>query len=416
MRKALFFFPQIPYPPQSGLHRRGLETLSLLREAGYQITFASSDISAMVKWSPDDVTRVAENVALDVRVYAPSRFDYRFARVISLVNEKIGREPAVDSPIFTPPGMRRWFRGLVDEISPDLIVMTYARWDGLINHVEHSPWASVMESIDLVTLNRRMWKAVESRLPAPPICAADVPDAVLGEDFYKRLGLTANPREFAVFDRYDYTITLSAVEADLIRRKAPHTKVIHLPMTLEPVEIANRYDSAAVLPTGNNPYNVQGLLYFIRRVLPHVRSATPDFSLDVTGYCCEQVSAHEGINMRGFVQDIATLYERAPFALCPIFGGTGQQVKIVEAMAHGVPVVALRSAADRSPIIDGVNGLVADTAAQFAELVVMLWNDRRLCRTFGDAARQAVADQYAASRHENPFLEIARESERSSTA
>lgn len=53
------------------------------------------------------------------------------------------------------------------------------------------------------------------------------------------------------------------------------------------------------------------------------------------------------------------IYQQAKFAICPLIGGTGQQVKIIEAMAHGLPVVALHNVSESSPIEHGVNGFIA---------------------------------------------------------
>src|SRR6185436_18574699 len=92
-----------------------------------------------------------------------------------------------------------------------------------------------------------------------------------------------------------------------------------------------------------------------------------DFDLQVTGYLTGRVVAARGVTLAGHVPDLRAAYARARFMVCPVFGGTGQQIKIVEAMAHGLAVVALRGAARNSPVRHGVNGFVAADAAEFAE-------------------------------------------------
>ena len=96
-----------------------------------------------------------------------------------------------------------------------------------------------------------------------------------------------------------------------------------------------------------------------------------------------------------FVDNLHDLYKSSRFFICPVFGGTGQQVKIVEAMAHGLPVVALEYAAHHSPLKHGMNGLVAKNIEEFAEHVVRLWNDRSLCRKLGAEARQTIATEFS---------------------
>jgi glycosyltransferase involved in cell wall biosynthesis len=98
------------------------------------------------------------------------------------------------------------------------------------------------------------------------------------------------------------------------------------------------------------------------------------------------------------VPDLAPYYRRAGFAICPVFGGTGQQVKIVEAMAHGLAVVALRTGVEGAPIRHGINGLVADDAAEFAEYCALLWGDARARRAMGECARDTIATEYPRTR------------------
>ena len=51
---------------------------------------------------------------------------------------------------------------------------------------------------------------------------------------------------------------------------------------------------------------------------------------------------------------------------------------------------ALRATAASSPIRHEENGLVVDTALAFADAVVRLWHDRRLCQRLGRA--EEIAD------------------------
>ena len=46
------------------------------------------------------------------------------------------------------------------------------------------------------------------------------------------------------------------------------------------------------------------------------------------------------MELLGFVEDLHPLYERAACALVPLLSGGGSPVKFIEALAHGLPVVA----------------------------------------------------------------------------
>ena len=115
----------------------------------------------------------------------------------------------------------------------------------------------------------------------------------------------------------------------------------------------------------------------------------------VTGACCDIVQPSEGIKLAGFVENLSDVYCNSCFAVCPVLGGTGQQIKIIEAMAHGLPVVATKYSASTSPIIHGYNGFIAENADEFGEYCIKLWENRELCRQMGTAARQTIHDNFS---------------------
>ena len=393
MTNALVFFPQNLLPPKSGFHRRGLELLSAFHDLGVNITLASSHMAAdwsTYSWSPESIAALHAQYGIEVRVHTPSATDRRTVRWLEHAYRRLKRRPPSSSRIMTPPGMRRWFAQVVDQVEPDLVLMNYVLWDGLIDHRRLRSVRRAIDIIDLVTLNQKMWQALMSKLPPLPLDPATVPDEIVSLDFFTRLDLEPDQEEFRICDRYDYTISITRQEREVIRTKTSRTQVVHIPMMQDVKDMSNTYAGPALFATGPNPFNLQAYLFFAKRVLPTILARTSDFSLQVTGYCCDKVIGARGIVLSGFVPDLAAAYGQARFAICPVFGLTGQQVKIVEAMAHGVPVVALKEAAARSPIEHEVNGLVAADAAEFAEHVVRLWSDRALCRRLGEAARETI--------------------------
>ena len=69
---------------------------------------------------------------------------------------------------------------------------------------------------------------------------------------------------------------------------------------------------------------------------------------------------------------------------------TRQQVKIVDAMAYGLPAVAYERAARTSPMRHGENGLIAATANEFLEYARRWWCDANLRERLGKASRDTM--------------------------
>jgi len=394
--KVIFFFPHNPWPPRTGAHKRCLEMLAGLQEIGCEVTLLSSTISSETKWERSSIEVLNTDFGVNVHVYEGTMLDLKFKTLVRNLYQILKRNPPINSLRHSPPGMRHWFKGVFTKIWPDIVIISYAYWDRLLDQRMRKMAVCVIDSIDLLTLNMQMRHALKKYLPVPPITDDNIKDErILEEDYFEKLGLVTDAEEFRVYDKYDYTIAISPSEAFIIQKNVQKTRVLLIPMTHEVHRISNNYSGPALFPTGPNPFNIQGYLYFIKRVLPKVQRRVPFFSLQVTGSCCEHISATRGILMSGFIPDLKVVYETARFVVCPVFGGTGQQVKIVEAMAHGVPVIALRAAAKGSPIKHGINGLIAYNAERFADYVVQLWNDNQLCFKLGESARDTIAAEFS---------------------
>jgi glycosyltransferase involved in cell wall biosynthesis len=395
--KVLFFFPHNPYPPKSGAHKRALEMLMGLKELGCKVTLISSHISSCTPWSDDSIRELEKDYVEKVYVYETSFLDRKLLRILDKFYRETKRKPSLASVFHTPPGMRKWFSKVVVKTSPHFILMNYAHWDGLLKHKALKSIPRIIETHDLLTLNSQMQATLTPYLTSASIKTGELKEELLDENYFRKLDLKPSKKEFKIYDQYDYTIAISKEEATAIQKNSLKTKVILIPVTQEPCNFENSYSGASVFPIGPNPFNIQGYLYFIKKVLPKILKYEPNFSVDVTGVFWNNVSLEPrpGIQLKGFVPDLKTVYQYAGFLICPVFGGTGQQVKVVEAMAHGLPVVALRQAADRSPIVHGVNGFVADNADEFAKYALQLWQDRELCKRLGNAARKTIATDFS---------------------
>ncbi len=395
-KKVLFFFPHNPLPPRSGAHQRCLEILAGLRALGCETTLTSATLFSDSEWNAESKQMLERDWVKQVLVYETAAVDHYVRAALMRANTLLNRRAPLNSALFKPPMFQRWATRIHDQVQPDLTITNYAYWDGLLPH--RAAARTAIETHDLLTLNQRMREALLAHLPTPPVEVNQVSDEVLREDFYDRLALEADAEEFQIYDRYDFTIAISAKEAALIRQRTTRTETLLIPMTQEVKAARPAYTGAAVFVTGPNPFNLQGYLYFVKHVLPRLRRQSPDFLLQVTGATCQSVLPTEGVSLSGFVPELKAVYEAARFAVCPVFGGTGQQVKVVEAMSYGLPVVITRAAAASSPVQHGVNGLVANNAEEFAEHCAQLWLDRAFCRRLGQKAKDTIAAEYSRSR------------------
>ena len=410
MKRAMVWFPHNPLPARTGAHHRCLSLLTALRDLGWSSTLLSSD-QAHNPWTPDSIDELSGSLVRDVRIYFLTPLEWRVRGLATRwvnVRAKAG-QPAIDSWAVSPPLEQIWSRRQAEAIGPDLMLSSYAQFDRLVPHFDFPHVQSMIDNIDLVSASQAMWSELSPHFSErSPLTTDAVAAEVLTESFLDDAQRRVAARELRLYDRYTDVLAISRSEADVIRAGTHRTTVHYVPMAVDAVDLDNSYDGNAVFVGANNPFNLQGLLWFARHVLPAVRKAQPAFELDAVGRTFVKWKPDEGIVLHGFVDDLADIYRSAAFAICPLLAGTGEQVKIVDAMAHGLAVVATRRSASSSPIVNGVNGYVVDSAAEFAERVLELDGDRELCRKLGGAARESVITERSQERTTRELEQILR--------
>lgn len=121
------------------------------------------------------------------------------------------------------------------------------------------------------------------------------------------------------------------------------------------------------------PYlpNLLGVEWLITHVLPAVRARIP-VALDVVGLLPDQVPRAAGVTVHGRVPSVAPFYGAAHVAVIPIFEGSGSRLKIVEAMARGVPTLSTTLGAAGLGLTPGTHYRAADDHASFTAALVEL--------------------------------------------
>lgn len=144
--------------------------------------------------------------------------------------------------------------------------------------------------------------------------------------------------------------------------------------------------------------NVDGLEYFLKEIFGRIRREISDLRLRVIGEGWERFSAESGcgsaVEFTGFVEDLREYLAGTSVLVTPIRIGGGTRLKILEAMALGVPVVSTSIGCEGIAVEDGRHILVADKAIDFAEKVVQVFGDPQLREQLRQEAYKLVKERY----------------------
>jgi len=203
---------------------------------------------------------------------------------------------------------------------------------------------------------------------------------------------------------FDGLCAASPVEAGAISRR--HGLCVdHVPNAVDlPVSVAPRlpedHRNVSLLFVGNLTYapNVEAVSTLVETVLPAVRRRLRrPVRVTLVGSHDRRTDGLAGpaVDVRGYVPDLGPVYAAADVVVVPLEAGAGTRIKLLEAFAYGVPVVASSVAASGLAVSDGRHLLLADGAAETAAAVDRIVGDPALASRLAEEARRLVRDSYS---------------------
>jgi glycosyltransferase involved in cell wall biosynthesis len=192
--------------------------------------------------------------------------------------------------------------------------------------------------------------------------------------------------ERAILARADQVLFASARDRDALPGARGHATV--LPNGIDCRywrRSSDRLGTNTLVFTGAMNYgpNADAAVYLARDILPRVREASPGASLLIVGHsptaAVRELSAHPGVVVTGFVEDVRPFLERAALFVAPLRFGAGIQNKLLEALSMAVPAIASPLAADglRTEAGDAPPVLLAETTEQYTQTIVEQLQRRR---------------------------------------
>ena len=144
--------------------------------------------------------------------------------------------------------------------------------------------------------------------------------------------------------------------------------------------------------------NEDGMLYFVREILPRIREAEPGVTLSIIGRAptpaVRRLAEESGVEVTGRVDDVRPHVAAGQVYVVPLRIGGGTRLKIFEAMSMGKAVVSTTVGAEGLPVTDGRDIAIADDPATFAAAVLRLIRDSESRQRMETAARRLVVDHY----------------------
>jgi glycosyltransferase involved in cell wall biosynthesis len=369
--KILMLSPVPTHPPIAGNRARILTLVDSLKAAGHMVHFAwaaleSGDRIAMLKHFGEGFTEL---------LYRAPKSSL-LTRLRRRVQRQLGRASAYVS------GVDDWYDA---GLTPQLVAL----------HAEYGFDAVCVEYVF-------MSKALEA-FPAGVVKILDTHDRFADRHLhFLRAGKqpewfsTTPEDERCGLSRADVVLAIQDSEAALftsaLRGQARVLTVGHLLDMSQSVLLAGL--PRAVFVASANSINVDGANAFITEVLPLIRAEIADFEFWLAGDVCLLALDAPGVHKLGRVNSVAQTYAQGALAVNPVRMGTGLNIKTMECLALGVPLVATASGSRGLENLRGQAFLAVadDDAAAMAAAVIRVLRDSELRTSLGLGALKAGRD------------------------
>ena len=270
----------------------------------------------------------------------------------------------------------------VEDIKPDII---FASTLGSVEYVKPNKKAKIIfdhHNCDYASLKRC---ACSIRNPFKRILA--------------ELGVWKTAKyELAQCKKFDTVCVVSESDKNLLKRLDKSINNIRvIPNAID----VNYYDPAFSNPISNQliyngsptfSANYDAIYYFENQI----QSLIPEVELKVTGRTEGiDLASFSKTNFIGYQQDIRPVLYESAVCVVPLRQGGGTRLKILEAMAAGVPVVSTSVGAEGLNAVNGEHLIIADSAADFADAIKKIIQDTELANRLRNNARKFVCEHYS---------------------
>ena len=192
-------------------------------------------------------------------------------------------------------------------------------------------------------------------------------------------------RELQAAHEADLTITISAVEQEILQRQQVSNVTVipnlHLPYLGERPGFEER-SGLLFIGSYRHPPNIDAVLWLCREIMPLVWAQLPNLTVTLLGSNPpEEVMAlaqDPRVTVPGHLVDVSGYFLHHRLFVAPLRYGAGMKGKIGHSLEYGLPMVTTSIGIEGMDLVPDTHVLEANQATEFAAQVLRLYRDEQL--------------------------------------
>ncbi len=203
----------------------------------------------------------------------------------------------------------------------------------------------------------------------------------------------------------DGIIALTVTDAEYFRKIAGRTEIAVIPFGIDFSTLADTNPSAQfsdfpiVYHLGSMDWrpNIQGLEWFVDKVLPLVVRSMPGIRICIGGRNMPRRffrKSSRNLIVESEVDDAGKYQAGKAIMIVPLLSGSGIRVKILNGMAMGKTIISTSIGATDICAVNNESIIIADNPDEFARQICRCAGSELLCREIGRKAQAVAIDNY----------------------
>jgi len=381
----LFLTHRVPFPLDKGDRIRSYNIIKFL--ANYH---SISLMSVAHESTPADSYENLRKFCATVQVFQINSQMSKLKSFFHLFSQNALTLPAFYS--------KRFHRAVKEKLQREAFDLVYIFSSPMAQYAMGERIPKIMDFIDV---DSQKWLDYAARFSQPM------------KSVYYREGIRLRLFEKMVAGACDRSIFASERELNIFKDIVPDARMLAVPNGTDIHRQATRpYRKNKLVFVGSMDYlpNIDAMTYFTREVLPLIRKEVPTVELMIVGRNPSRqmrlLGRLKSVTVTGAVDKIEPYLSDAAVSVIPLRIARGIQNKILEAMAHGVPVVTTTAALEGIEALPESEVLIGDDPRTFAEATVRLLKNKSMRQMLAENARALVAEKYDWKENLQPLNEL----------
>ena len=378
------------YPPNAGNRIRALN-LMLRMARRHRITYVCRDQGH--GRDADETQLFLQGYGIEtIIVHDPIQAKKGPLFYLRLAGNLLSGEP-YSVKLHNSPRMHQAIRELAGSTAVDLWQFEWLPYLGALHGLrgrEGGPIRSVVMAYDVIALVWQRYHEIETQL-------------------LKRWYIRQQWRKFQAFERRIYhqatrVVAVSDEDASLIHRLYDVPNVAVVDNGVDNVHfqaIQAERNPKQLLFLGALEYrpNQDSARLLLDQLFPAVQARHPDARLVIVGrnppeWLRQRVAGQSGVELHANVPDVRPYLASSGLLAVPLRVGGGSRIKILEALAAGLPVVSTAVGAEGLHLTAGRDLVVVQQAEEMAGALIQALDDPAALQRTGEQGRQVVQQRY----------------------